>query len=84
MGFDPSKVQRGAARVAEQRIRAAQEAGAFNGLSGAGKPIADLDRPFDELWWVRNWVRREGVSGKQLHHELKDARSQRGDDGPAR
>ena len=45
----------------EQQIRAAQARGAFDNLPGAGKPIADLDQ-HDEMWWVRKWMKREGVA----------------------
>ena len=37
----------------EHKIREAAERGAFDNLPGAGKPIPDLDRPHDELWWIR-------------------------------
>ena len=43
----------------ERRIREATERGEFDNLPGAGKPIADLDKPHDELWWVRQKLRRE-------------------------
>ena len=34
----------------ERQIREAMERGEFDDLSGAGKPIADLDKAHDELW----------------------------------
>jgi hypothetical protein len=37
----------------ERKIREAAERGAFDNLPGAGKPIPDLDKPHDELWWIR-------------------------------
>jgi Domain of unknown function (DUF1992) len=43
----------------ERRIREATERGEFDNLPGAGKPIPDLDKPHDELWWVREKLRRE-------------------------
>src|ERR687897_2523432 len=43
----------------ERRIREATERGEFDNLPGAGKPIEDLDKPHDELWWVRQKLRRE-------------------------
>ena len=46
----------------ERQIREATERGEFDNLPGAGKPIADLDRPHDELWWVRQKLRREHLS----------------------
>jgi hypothetical protein len=46
----------------ERQIREATERGAFDDLPGAGKPIADLDEPHDELWWVRRKLRQERLS----------------------
>jgi hypothetical protein len=46
----------------ERQIREATERGEFDNLPGAGKPIEDLDRPHDELWWVRQKLRRENLS----------------------
>lgn len=46
----------------ERQIREAQEAGAFDNLPGFGKPIADLDRPDDDLWWIKEWLKRENLS----------------------
>ncbi|HEX7010286.1 MAG TPA: DUF1992 domain-containing protein [Phycisphaeraceae bacterium] len=45
--------------VAENKIREAMKAGAFDRLPGTGKPIADLDEPFDPMWWVKRWLQRE-------------------------
>ncbi len=45
----------------EQQIRKAQEEGAFRDLPGAGKPIPDLDKPLDELWWLKAKIKREGL-----------------------
>ena len=46
----------------ERQIREATERGEFDNLPGAGKPIADLDKPHDELWWVKGKLRRENLS----------------------
>ena len=43
----------------DQQIRAGIEQGAFDNLPGQGKPIADIDRPRDELWWVKQKLRSE-------------------------
>lgn len=47
----------------EQRIREAQESGAFDDLPGAGKPLPGRGEPYDEDWWVRDFVSREGLAG---------------------
>ena len=46
----------------ERQIREATERGEFDNLPGAGKPIADLDKPHDELWWIKQKLRREQLS----------------------
>lgn len=46
----------------DKQIREAEGRGAFSNLPGAGKPIPDLDKPFDEMWWVNAKLRREGLS----------------------
>ena len=46
----------------ERQIREATERGEFDNLPGAGKPIPDLDKPHDELWWVKQKLRREQLS----------------------
>lgn len=45
----------------EQQIRKAQEEGAFRDLPGAGKPIPGLDKPLDELWWIKAKIKSEGL-----------------------
>ena len=45
--------------LAEERIRAAQAAGAFDHLPGLGQPIPGIDEPHDELWWVKQKMRLE-------------------------
>ena len=58
-----NRFARGAvALVAENRIREAIEAGQFDDLPGLGKPIADIDEPYDPDWWIKKWIRREGMS----------------------
>ena len=49
-------------RLAEQRIREAQAAGKFDQLPGFGRPIPGIDDPHDELWWVKEKLRREEIS----------------------
>lgn len=58
--------------------REAQERGEFDGLPGAGRPIADLDRPYDAAWWIRRKLREEKFSALpptlQVRRELEAAR----------
>ena len=46
----------------DRQIREARERGEFDNLPGTGKPIPDLDKPYDENWWVRQKLRSEGLS----------------------
>ena len=46
----------------DRQVREAAERGEFDDLPGTGKPIADLERPRDELWWIRQKLRRENLS----------------------
>ena len=46
----------------ERQIREGIERGEFDNLSGAGKPLAGLDDPRDEEWWVKAKLRREEVT----------------------
>ena len=61
----------------EQQIREARERGEFDDLPGHGKPLPDVDRPRDELWWVRKKLRRENVSYSppaiSLRREVEEA-----------
>lgn len=47
---------------AERQIREAIERGDFDDLPGHGKPLKGVSAPYDELWWVKDKLRREGVS----------------------
>lgn len=46
----------------DRLIREAQERGEFDNLPGMGRPIPGLDKPYDELWWVRQLLEREELS----------------------
>jgi hypothetical protein len=46
----------------DRQIREAQQRGEFDDLPGAGRPLPDLHRPHDELWWIRRKMKDEGLS----------------------
>ncbi|PXY29983.1 DnaJ family domain-containing protein [Prauserella endophytica] len=50
----------------EKQIREAQERGEFDDLPGAGKPLPGRDRPVEEQWWLRDYLRREGLPSDAL------------------
>ncbi|MFF4757280.1 DUF1992 domain-containing protein [Streptomyces sp. NPDC001292] len=45
----------------DKQICDAQGRGEFDRLPGAGKPLPD-DMTYDELWWVKRKMAREGLS----------------------
>ena len=49
----------------DQQIIEAEERGAFDDLPGAGKPLPYRGED-DGLAWVREWLRREGVSPEAM------------------
>ena len=42
----------------ERLVREAIEAGEFEHLPGAGRPLPGAGVPDDDLWWVRGWLKR--------------------------
>ncbi|MHC5906011.1 DnaJ family domain-containing protein [Streptomyces sp. S6] len=62
----------------DKQIQDAQARGEFDGLTGAGKPLpAGVDSSYDELWWIRRKMAREGLSALPpalaLRKEAEDA-----------
>jgi Domain of unknown function (DUF1992) len=62
---------------ADKQIRLAEERGAFADLPGRGKPLPSLNTPYDELWWIKGKMQREGLSflppSLVLRKEAEDA-----------
>ncbi|GAA1114947.1 DnaJ family domain-containing protein [Nocardiopsis metallicus] len=46
----------------DAQVREARERGEFDDLPGAGKPIPDIDKPYDEDWWIKRKLKSENVS----------------------
>jgi hypothetical protein len=47
----------------DKQIRDAERRGEFTQLAGAGKPLPPgTDTTYDELWWIRQKMAREGLS----------------------
>jgi hypothetical protein len=69
----------------DRQVRHAREQGAFDDVPGAGRPIPDLDKPFDQQWWVKDKLRRENLSymppsvalRKEAHDALQAAQEAR-------
>lgn len=49
-------------RSIEQQIRQAIESGELDSSPGHGKPLTGLDGPHDEMWWIKQKLRDEGLS----------------------
>ncbi|MGW1608895.1 DnaJ family domain-containing protein [Streptomyces sp. NPDC002285] len=61
-----------------KQIHDAQSRGDFDRLPGTGKPLPnDLEAPYDELWWIKRKMAREGLSvlppALALRKEAEDA-----------
>ncbi len=48
-------------RSVEAQLRDARERGEFENLPGYGKPLPNLDGDHDEMWWIRQWLKRENL-----------------------
>jgi hypothetical protein len=46
----------------EELIHNAREAGEFDDLEGAGKPIPGITDPYDPDWWVKKLLQREKLT----------------------
>ncbi|MFJ3880687.1 DUF1992 domain-containing protein [Streptomyces sp. NPDC090077] len=62
----------------DRQIREAADRGEFADLPGWGKPMASLDAPYDEMWWIRGKLHGEGFAvlppALALRKEAEDAR----------
>jgi hypothetical protein len=57
--------------LVEERIRQAQDDGQFDQLAGLGEKCAAIDEPYDELWWVRRLLKREGLGSLPISLEIR-------------
>lgn len=46
----------------DKQIRDAEARGDFKALPGVGRPLPDDDTSYDELWWIKRKMAREGLS----------------------
>jgi hypothetical protein len=61
----------------DRQIREAEERGEFANLPGSGRPLPDRNELHDEEWWLKDLIRREGISGVlpttlALRREIED------------
>jgi hypothetical protein len=61
----------------ERQIRESMERGEFDGLPGTGKRLRNIDQPRDDMWWIREKLRRADVSylppALELRKQVDDA-----------
>jgi hypothetical protein len=55
----------------DQQIREAEEQGAFDNLTTAGKPLPGLGSEYDPDWWVKQLTKREGITDLPPALELR-------------
>jgi DnaJ-like protein len=48
--------------IADNKIRAAIDAGEFDNLPGFGKPAVIFDELYDPHWWIRRKLQREQLT----------------------
>ena len=46
----------------DRQLREATERGEFDNLQGSGKPLPGHGREYEEDWWVKEWLEREGAT----------------------
>ena len=54
----------------DRQLREAQERGDFDNLGGTGKPLTGYGQEYEEDWWVKDWLRREGATGAVIPRTL--------------
>lgn len=50
----------------DRQIREATDRGEFDDLPGAGKPLPGVRGPVEEQWWLKDYLRREGLPSDVL------------------
>jgi hypothetical protein len=77
---DPEKRR---AAFIEHTIRQNMREGFFENVEGTGQPLSWIDKPYDELWWVKQLVEREKLSilpeslelRREIEQKLQEIRS---------
>jgi hypothetical protein len=85
--FEPTLLQRAIQRIAEDRIREAEEKGLFDNLPLHGKPLPPLEEgPADThlISWMRGWITRERLVEAQREAPRSCSRPAQGSEQVAR
>ncbi|MFB7918479.1 DnaJ family domain-containing protein [Streptomyces sp. NPDC056061] len=63
----------------DKQIRESEQHGDISKLPGFGKPLESIEAPYDESWWIKRKMQREGVSvlppALALRKEAEDVRA---------
>lgn len=50
----------------DKQVREAEERGDFDDLPGTGKPLPGSGGPLEEMWWIKQKMRSEGLTTEAL------------------
>lgn len=50
----------------DKQIREATERGDFDNLPGAGKPLPGAGQAYEEQWWLKSYLKREGLTAESM------------------
>jgi DnaJ homologue, subfamily C, member 28, conserved domain len=50
----------------DKQIREATERGDFDNLPGTGKPLPDAGQGYDDQWWIKSYLKREGLTAEGM------------------
>ncbi|CAM4196731.1 DUF1992 domain-containing protein [Kibdelosporangium persicum] len=50
----------------DRQVRAARERGDFDNLPGMGKPLPGAGKPYEEDWWIKSYLKREGLTAETM------------------
>ncbi|WP_250002546.1 DUF1992 domain-containing protein [Actinoplanes sp. M2I2] len=50
----------------ERQLREAAERGEFDNLAGQGKPLRGHGGEYEDDWWVKDWLEREGATASVI------------------
>ncbi|GAB2565620.1 DUF1992 domain-containing protein [Paractinoplanes abujensis] len=50
----------------DRQLREATERGEFDNLPGLGKPLRGHGEEYEDDWWVKDWLEREGATAGMI------------------
>jgi len=61
----------------DRQLREAAERGEFDNLPGAGRPLPGHGKEYEDDWWVKDWLQREGANAAVIPPTLGRHAAQR-------